>query len=114
MTKKMDRTFDTIIKLGIITILIIAGATSRQYSYYKFVRWGVLATSVYFAYTAYNKKQIGLVIYRACITIMFNPFKPIRFQKEIWHIIDYLIATITAITIFFDWRSNEQTERKKD
>src|SRR6266542_2310773 len=101
----MNKTFDTIIKLGIISILIIAAATRQQYSYYTFVRWAVLATSLYFAYATYNKKQIGLVIYFTCIAILFNPFKPFWFQKEKWHLIDYLVAAITAVSLIFDWKT---------
>lgn len=111
----MTKTVDTLIKSGAIAILIIAASTKQQYSYYTFVRWFVFATSVYFAYTTYTKKQNGLVIYFACVAILFNPFKPIWFQKETWHLIDYLIAAITAITIFFDWKkTNIQIENKKD
>ena len=108
----MNRTIHTIIKVGIIAILIIAAATRQQYSYYAFVRWAVLTTSLYFVYIAYNKKQIGLVIYFCCVALLFNPFKPFWFQKETWHLIDYLIAAITAVILYFDWTSNAQTEHK--
>lgn len=110
----MDKTVDIFIKLGIIAILIIAAATKQQYSYYTFIRWVVFATSIYFAYKAFYKKQIGLVIYFLSITILFNPFKPVWFQKETWHLIDYLVSAIIAVTIFFDWELNKEIERKKD
>ncbi len=102
----MNKTIDTIIKLGVIAVLIIAAATRQQYGYYIFVRWTAFGTSIYFAYAAYNKKQIGLVIYFSCIVILFNPFKLFWFQKETWHLIDYLVATITAVSLFFDWKIN--------
>ena len=97
-----SKTANTIVKAGIIAILVIAASTRQQYSYYTFVRWAVSMSSLYFTYKTYSKRQIGLVIYFACITILFNPFKPIWFQKETWHLIDYLVASITAVTIYFD------------
>jgi len=109
----MTKIVDTLIKSGAIAILVIAAATKQQYSYYTFVRWIVFATSAYFAYTAYNKKQNGLVIYFGCVVVLFNPFKPFWFQKETWHLIDYLIATITVVTIFFDWKK-PNTQNKND
>ena len=83
-----------IIKLGIATILIVA-TTRQQYSYYTFVRWVVLTTSVYFAYQSFNKQQKGLAIYFCVIALLFNPFKPVWFQKETWHLIDYIVSAIT-------------------
>jgi hypothetical protein len=99
----MNRIIDTIIKLGIIAILVIAATTRQQYSYYTFVRWAVLAGSLYFAYTTFTQKRIGLTIYFGVLAILFNPFKPFWFQKETWHLIDYIVSAITLVTIYFDW-----------
>lgn len=100
----MNKTIDTIIKLGVVAILIIAATTRQQYSYYTFVRWAVLTSSLYFAYKSYDRKQIGLVIYFSIVAILFNPLKPVWLQKETWHIIDYLVAFVFAITIIYDWK----------
>ncbi len=97
----MNKTIDTIIKIGVVIILVLAAATRQEYSYYKFVRWAVFGTSVYFAYAAFHKKQNGLAIYFVCIALLFNPFKPIWFQRDTWHIIDYLVAAITGLSIFY-------------
>jgi len=104
----MNKLIDTLLKLGVIVVLIISATTKQQYSYYTFVRWVVLASSVYFVYKSYERKQMGLVIYFAITAILFNPFKPFWFQKETWHLIDYIIAIITLGTIYFDWKLNEQ------
>jgi hypothetical protein len=98
---------DTILKIGVIVALIVAATTKQQYSYYTFVRWVVLSTSIYFAYTAYNKKHFGLIIYFSIAAILFNPFKPFWFQKETWHLIDYIISAITVGTIYFDWTNHK-------
>ncbi len=99
----MNKIIDTLLKLGVITTLIVAATTRQHLGYYNFVRWVVVASSIYFAYTAYNKKQMGLVIYFSVIIILFNPLKLFWFQKDTWHIIDWIVSVITFATIYFDW-----------
>jgi len=102
----MNKLFDIILKLGIITILIIAIITKQQYSYYFFLRWAVFASSIYFAYKTRN--QIGIygirfgVIFFSAVIILFNPFIPFNFQKTIWRIIDLIV--IADLIIFFNWK----------
>lgn len=105
----MNRTIDTIIKLGVVAILIIAATTTQQYSYYTFVRWVVLTSSIYFAYTTFKQQRTGLVIYFVMVAILFNPFKPFWFQRETWHLIDYIVSAITLSTIYFDWTKDKKS-----
>ena len=100
---KPNLIIDTLIKLCVITALIVAAAAKQQYSYYTFIRWLTMIVFIYFAYQSYTKKQIGLLIYFVAVAILFNPFKIVWFQKETWHLIDYLVAAITAGTIVYDW-----------
>jgi hypothetical protein len=97
----MNKIIDTIINIAVVIILVLTAATRQQYSYYKFIRWAVFGTSVYFAYVAFRKQQNGMAVYFACVALLFNPFKPIWFQKETWHIVDYLVAAITGLSIFY-------------
>jgi hypothetical protein len=99
----MNKTIDTIIKIGVVAILIVAATTKQQYSYYSFVRWAVLTVSIYLAYETFSQKQIGLTIFFAVLAILFNPFKQFSFQKETWHLIDYLVSAIILVKIYFDW-----------
>lgn len=105
----LNKLIDTILKLGVIAVLIVAAATKQQFSFYTFVRWVVLASFVYFAYKSYIAKQIGLLIYFSLIALLFNPFKPLWFQKETWHLIDYLIAAITSAVVILDWTLKYKT-----
>jgi len=104
---------DTLIKGIIVFTLIIAASTRQQYSYYNLLRWGVMISSIYFAYKSYNKKQSVLVIYFVATVILFNPFQKFWFQKETWHLIDYLVASITLLTIIFDWTNSVKKNNRK-
>ncbi len=102
-TQKSINLLQYLIKIGVITVLIIAASTKQQYGFYNFVRWAVMIPSFYFAYVSFSKKQIGLVIYFLFTAIIFNPFSQFWFQKHTWHIVDYLTAGIFISTIVYDW-----------
>jgi hypothetical protein len=105
----MNKKIDTIIKLGIAIILIIAATTRQQYSYYTFIRWAVMISYIYFTYKTFKQQRMGLAIYFSLVALLFNPFIPFWFQKETWHLIDYIVATITLASIYFDWKGNTET-----
>lgn len=105
---KIHITIDTLIKLGVGIMLVVAATTKQQYSFYSFLRWAVMIPSIYFAYKSLSNKQIGLLIYFLATAILFNPFKKIWFQKETWHIIDYLVTFILLVTIIYDWIKKEK------
>jgi arginine exporter protein ArgO len=106
----MNRTINTVIKLGVIAILLVAALAQQQYSYYTFVRWAVMTSSLYFAYTTFRQQQTGLTIYFVVLAILFNPIKPFWFQKETWHLIDYVVLAITLVSIYFDWTKTKLTD----
>ncbi|MDR3593829.1 DUF6804 family protein [Clostridium sp.] len=96
----MNKLFDTLLKLGIIALLIISATTKQQYLYFNFVRWTVFIASIYFAY---KSRQTGIVavIFFCAFSILFNPFIPFSFRKEIWRLIDLIVSVLIAMTI--DW-----------
>jgi len=102
---KLSTVIDTLIKLSVATVLIIAATTRQQYGFYNFVRWAVMIPSIHFAYVSLNKKQVGLMIYFVSTAIIFNPLNKFWFQKHTWHLVDYLTAGIFISTIIFDWIS---------
>ena len=106
--KNYNLVIDSLVKLFAIALLIIAVATSQEYSYYTFLRWTVMIISVYFIYKSYNNKQIGLVIFYIATALLFNPFKKVWFQRDTWQMIDILIAIIFLVTLIFDWKKNEK------
>ncbi len=48
------------------------------------------------------------MIYFSIVAILFNPLKPFWFQKETWHLIDWIVSAITLLTIYFDWKINSK------
>jgi hypothetical protein len=81
----------------------VAASTKQEYGFYTFLQWCVAGAYCFFAYQAYIKKHLGLVFYFVIVAILFNPLKKVWFGRDIWHIVDYVVAAITAFTIVFDW-----------
>ena len=102
----MNKHFDTLLKLGIIVILIVAATTKQHYNYYTFVHWSVFISSIYFAYK--SKQQIGIygirffLIFFFAFAILFNPFIAFDFRVTTWRIIDIIVCLLIAITL--DWK----------
>jgi hypothetical protein len=99
------KTFDFIIELtfkaGVILLLILAASLNHPYSFYMLVRWAVMGSSIYFLYKSYGLKEYGLVILYACLAILFNPFHKFGFQRDIWKIVDYIVAGIILLTMIY-------------
>ena len=100
----INNVINSIIKIVIIILLILGASTKQEFGFYNLLRWCVAGTYCYFAYQSYLKKHIGLVIYFVIVAILFNPFKKVWLGRDMWHIVDYVVALITAITIVIDWK----------
>jgi hypothetical protein len=62
------------------------------YGYYQFVRLVAGISFAYFAYTAYGeKKEIRMLLFIA-LAILFQPFLKISLGRELWNIVDVLVA----------------------
>lgn len=103
MNSKMSLVLNTLITVGVASALLIAATRTQQYTYYTFLRWLVMSTSSYFCYQAYKIKRIGILIFFINIAIIFNPIKKIWFQKETWHLINFIVATAIILIIIYEW-----------
>ncbi|MGI9190573.1 MAG: DUF6804 family protein [Chitinophagaceae bacterium] len=93
------------IKLGIAILCLICLA-DMPYGFYQLVR---LIAFVGFAYLAYDVKQkkendTAFLIY-AGLSLLFQPFLKISLGREIWNIVDVLVAggliiSLTGISRF--------------
>jgi hypothetical protein len=97
---KFNSIVDIALKICVLVILIVAVTTRQHYVFYTFVRWTLFSTSLYFAYKT-RREGIISVIYFCAVAILFNPFKPFGFHREIWRIIDSVIALFTFLSIWF-------------
>lgn len=89
--------------VSIIAILILLLAVPEgfwPYGYYVFLRWVITGAAVFLLWIASQLKKQGWFWLMVGIAILFNPIIPIHLDKEIWQIIDFIVAVLFLISIF--------------
>lgn len=82
------------------TILFLALFDGWQYGFFTILRIVVFTMTVYTAWMAYNKQKYQWVWIFGCIAMLFNPFLPIHFDREIWVVIDSVVGVFLLASIF--------------
>lgn len=83
----------------ILSILLLLCLFDMPYGYYQFVRLAAGISFAYFAYAAYEeKKEIQVLLYIG-LAILFQPFLKIALGRELWNIVDVLVAIGLVISI---------------
>ena len=85
----------------VLAILFLLGALGDNfYGYYQFLRWIVLGVGAYSTYLAYNSENKIWMWAFALITLLFNPIIPFYLSKDMWQVIDVIVAIIFSVSIF--------------
>lgn len=84
----------------ILSVLLLLCLFDMPYGYYQFVRLIAGICFAYFAYAAYEeKKEIQVLLYIG-LAILFQPFLKISLGRELWNIIDVLVAVGLLVFAF--------------
>ncbi len=81
----------------ILSGLLFLGAATMPYNYYKILRILTFLTSIYLILYAIAGSKTFTLLLAVLITIIFNPFLPLHFDKETWAIIDIAAAFLYFI-----------------
>ncbi len=86
-------TYKHIIAINIVlSILLIICLFDMPYGYYQLVRF--ISTTVFglYAYHYYEKGNKLLFVFYLALAVLFQPFLKISLGREIWNIVDIIIA----------------------
>lgn len=83
----------------VVSCLLFIGVLDLPYFYYSYLRVIVFLYSFYICETETKSKTILFLSMLG--VILFNPFKPIEFSKDIWVIIDILFGIYLIIYEFY-------------
>ena len=100
------------IKVTLIIALILC-LIDMPYWYYQLIR---IFGTIGFAYLAYNdyKNLIKITPYVFGIAaILLNPIAKISFGREMWNVIDVILAVLTLLSIVFTKRLQQDDKNKK-
>ena len=76
------------------------------YGYYQFLRIIGCIGFLYLAYDAYQNKLNVVPMVFGIFGILLNPVFKISFEREIWQILDFIMALVTLFQLLFDKKIN--------
>lgn len=103
-------TITKLIKIG-LAILFFLCLLNMPYGYYQLVRFLAFIGFGYLAYQAKQGNKITTVIIYAALALLFQPFFKIALGRELWNIVDVVVAVALLITIF---KNKHLTKKKSD
>jgi len=83
-----------------IIMLLIGIPSGLPYGYYTLLRLVVCGTAIFTAVNASKMDKQGWMWILGFIALLFNPIIPIHLEKQLWVIIDLIVAIIFFISIF--------------
>jgi len=83
-----------------IAFLLIAMFEGLPYGYFQLIRLIVCGTTIYLAWLAYSINNHKWIWFFGFIAIIFNPVYSLHFGRELWRIIDIVVAVFLFFSIF--------------
>jgi len=86
--------------ISILMLLLAIPKGLFPYGYYNLLRLIVCGTGIFLAVISYQQKNTKWTWTMGTIAFVFNPIFPIHLGKEIWVVIDIIVAIIIFISLF--------------
>lgn len=84
----------------ILSVLLLGCLLKIPYGYYQLVRFLALAGLGFLAYQSYKEKnELSTFIYVG-LALLFQPFFKIALGRELWNVVDVLVAIGLTFSIF--------------
>lgn len=99
----------TLIKI-LLAILFFVCLLKMPYGYYQIVRFVGLVGFIILSYMAYQNGQKNLCILYSCLAILFQPFFKIALGREIWNVVDVIVASALIISVILSKGKKQQKQ----
>ncbi|WP_417558583.1 DUF6804 family protein [Mesoflavibacter zeaxanthinifaciens] len=83
-----------------LSLLFFLCLADMPYGYYQLVRFLAFIGFGYLAYQAKQENNNTTIIIYAALALLFQPFFKIALGRELWNIVDVLVAIGLIISIF--------------
>ena len=97
----------------VVAIMLFAGLAEWAYGYYQFLRFAVCVVSIYVALVVYDADKMWAVWVFGSIAVLFNPFIPIHFPREIWRVLDVACGIMFIVGASISKKPFENSDAKK-
>lgn len=92
----------------ILAIMLLLCLFNMPYGFYTLLRFVAATAFVIMAYSYYNKNQKELAIGCGAIAILFQPFIKIVLGRQIWNIVDIVIAIGLILLVTIEHQKKNQ------
>jgi hypothetical protein len=87
---------------ALLAIMLIVCLINMPYGYYQLVRYMALCVFAILAYKSFTKGKQNEGILCLCLALLFQPFLKLSLGREIWNIIDFIVALGLVVSIRFN------------
>jgi hypothetical protein len=85
----------------LLSVLLLLCLLKMQYGYYQLIRFLSTGVFLYFAFIENERGNRNNVFIYAALAALFQPFFKINLGREIWNIVDVIVAFYLLYTVFF-------------
>lgn len=84
----------------ILSILFLLCLIDMPYGFYQLVRFAGLAGFIFLGYSAYQEEQKTESIIYFSLAVLFQPFFKFALGRELWNVVDVIVAIGLVVSIF--------------
>jgi len=84
---------------------LLAVAGGQPHGFYHEVRWVIFSVCCLGVFQNIDNTKKWVLMGFIVIGVIFNPFIPLRFKKDIWHLID-ILSSVSLIIFCFNMKKN--------
>ncbi len=96
-THTRNKNIAIVISIAFLFLAIIGGG---PYGFFTLLRLVVFGTTVYLSWLAYRSERQVLTWVFGFIALVFNPLIPLHLGRDLWRVVDLLVAVFLIISIF--------------
>ncbi len=82
------------------TFLFLAMFSGWPYGFFTLLRLVVFGTTVYLSWLAYKSERHVWIWIFGFLALVFNPVIPLHLGRDLWIVVDLLVAVFLIISIF--------------
>ena len=94
---------------GALALIMVLCLFDMPYGFYEFTRFAAFAGFGYLAYKRYDKESKDLSILYIILAVLFQPFFKLALGREIWNVVDVLVAIFLAYRVYANIKNKKDT-----
>lgn len=86
----------------ILAILLLLCLFHMPFGYCQLVRFIAVVCFAILTYHEYERKNIPMAVVYVSLAVLFQPLEGFPLGRQVWNIVDVLVAVGLVVTIFID------------